>query len=80
MSTSTKRLRCGVCGTKTPFSNFTQEEVTEWCEICRYHLAHAAQIDFHPRCALCLAGFWQTRVNALRILILRPSALRRGDL
>jgi hypothetical protein len=79
MSAPTKRLRCGVCGTKTEFSNFTQKEVTEWCQTCRYHLAHEQQIDFHPRCALCLARYWKAQLNAIRILLLRPAALRSEE-
>ena len=80
MSTSTKRLRCGVCGTKTEFSELTHEQVTEWCKVCRFHLHHSQDFDFHDRCAICMARLWQARLNALRILFLRPSALRSEDL
>jgi hypothetical protein len=80
MSTSTKRLRCSVCGTKTEFPELTQEQATEWCKVCRFHWHHLQDIDFHDRCAICIGRFWQARINALRILFLRPSALRSEEL
>ncbi len=82
MSTSTmKRLRCGVCGTKSELSGeFTQEETTEWCKVCRFHWHHSQDIDFHDRCAICIGRFWQARINAVRIMLLRSSALRSEDL
>lgn len=81
MSTSTKRLRCGVCGTKSELvEEFTQEQATEWCRVCRFHWNHSQDIDFHDRCAICIGRFWQARINAFRILLLRPAALRSEEL
>ena len=79
-STTKRRLRCGVCGTKTEFPEFTQEQATEWCKVCRFHWHHSQDIDFHDRCAICIGRFWQARINAVRILLLRPSALRSEEL
>jgi hypothetical protein len=79
-STMKRRLRCGMCGTKTEFPELTQEQVTEWCKVCRFHWHHSQDIDFHHRCAICIGRFWQARLNALRILLLRPSALRSEEL
>jgi hypothetical protein len=81
MSTSTKRLRCGVCGTKSELTReFTREQATEMCRVCQFHWHHSQDIDFHDRCAVCIGRFWQARINAIRILFLRPSALRSEDL
>jgi hypothetical protein len=74
-----KRFRCAVCGTKTQFSELTQDQATEWCKVCRFHWHHSQDIDFHDRCAICIGRFWQARINALRILLLRPSALRSEE-
>jgi len=82
MSTSTKRLRCGVCGTKTELTGeFTREKVTEMCRVCRFHWHHSQGYrrprqmrDLHRP---ILASAAQTQ---LRILFLRPSALRSEDL
>jgi hypothetical protein len=81
MSTPTKRLRCGVCGTKSGLAGeFTREQATEWCKVCRFHWHHSQDIDFHDRCTICIGRFWQARLNALLILLLRPSALRSEEL
>ena len=77
---SKRKRRCSECGTMDEFPlGFTPAEVREWCEVCRFHARHALEIDFHSRCAICIAGFWQSRLRALRILFARPELLRWED-
>ena len=81
MSASTKRLRCSVCGTKSELTGeFTREQATEMCRVCQFHWHHSQDFDFHDRCAICIGRLWQARINAARILFLRPAALRSEEL
>jgi uncharacterized protein (DUF983 family) len=73
----TKR-RCPECGTTGEFpASFTQKQVSDCCELCRFHLNHELVHDF--RCAVCIARLWQARVRALRILIFHPGLLSGED-
>jgi uncharacterized paraquat-inducible protein A len=77
---SVKKLRlcCPNCLVKNEFpSNFTTDDLPLFCDVCQLHQNH----ELHdPRCPLCVAKLWRTRLQALSILLhgapaARPDAL-----
>jgi hypothetical protein len=75
-----RKLRCSECGTMDEFpGGFTQKDAADCCRVCRFHCRHSQEIDFHPRCAICIAGFWQSRLRAIRILVTHPELLRSEE-
>jgi uncharacterized protein (DUF983 family) len=78
--TPLKILRCPDCGTTGEFpASFTQKNVSDCCDVCQFHWRHSQDIDFHPRCAVCIAHLWQARLRALRILLFHPRLLREEN-
>jgi hypothetical protein len=77
----TKRLRCRECGfTETYPDVVTPEDANLYCSVCTFHRHHCDEIDYHPRCPICLAREWRGRVRALRLLISNPRVVRVEDL
>jgi hypothetical protein len=77
--TQLKKLRCPDCGTKGQFpASITQKNVSDYCEVCRYHLNHELTHDF--RCAVCVARLWFSRLQAIRILLLHSALLRSEEM
>ena len=78
IATSTKR-RCPDCGTKDDFPpSYTQKNVSDCCNVCRFHLNHELVHDF--TCPVCIARLWQARLRAIRILFFHPAFVRAEDL
>jgi hypothetical protein len=77
---ATRKLRCAECGTMDEFpGGFTQKDASKYCGVSGFHRCHSQGIDFHDRCAICIAGFWQSRLRAIRILVTHPELLRSEE-
>ncbi len=73
-----RKLRCPDCGTKDDFpASFTQKNVPDYCDVCRFHFNHECAHDL--RCAVCTARLWLARLRALRILLFSRTLLQPED-
>jgi hypothetical protein len=78
---ATEKLRCSDCGITDEYPDVvTAEDVKLYCSVCAFHRHHYQVVDYHDRCAICLARSWRSRLQALRILIFRAAVLRSEEL
>ena len=77
VKSSRERSRCRACGTAGSFpSDWTPEQVSRTCEVCRFHSVHQIDTPYDITCPICLALQWQARLRALRILLFYRAWLR----